>query len=46
MARLQTITPDTAPEKTRALLDQITTGWDLSPEMTSMMANSPAVLQG
>jgi AhpD family alkylhydroperoxidase len=46
MARLQTITPDIAPEKTRALLDQIATGWDLSPEMTGMMANSPAVLQG
>lgn len=46
MARLEAITPDIAPEKTKALLDQVATGWDLSPEMTSMMANSPAVLQG
>jgi alkylhydroperoxidase family enzyme len=46
MPRLEAITPDTAPEKTKALLDQMATGWDLSPEMTRMMANSPAVLQG
>lgn len=46
MARLPEIRWDTAPEKTKVLLDQVATGWDLTPAMTHMMANSSAVLQG
>ena len=46
MARLPEIPWDTAPEKTRELLDQVATGWDLTPAMTQTMALSPAVLQG
>jgi AhpD family alkylhydroperoxidase len=46
MARLRTINADTEPEKTKVLLDQAATAGDLCPEMTRLMANSPAVLQG
>jgi uncharacterized peroxidase-related enzyme len=46
MARLNTIDPGTATGKTKELLDAVQGALGLVPNMTRVMANSPAVLQG
>jgi AhpD family alkylhydroperoxidase len=46
MARLPTMASDTASQQTKRSLYEIATLWDVSPEMISLMAHAPAVLQG
>ena len=45
MARLTTIDPTTATGKTKELLDAVQSKLGLVPNMTKVMANSPAVLE-
>jgi uncharacterized peroxidase-related enzyme len=46
MSRLHTIDPATATGKTKDLLDAVKSKLGLIPNMTRVMANSPAVLEG
>jgi uncharacterized peroxidase-related enzyme len=46
MSRLQAIDPSTAQGKSKELLDAVKTKLGLVPNMTRVMANSPAVLEG
>ncbi len=46
MARLHTIEPSTAPTETKQLFNQVHAALGLVPNMTKVMANSPAVLKG
>ena len=46
MSRLQTINPDTAKGRTKELLDAVKEKMGRVPNITRLMANSPAALQG
>lgn len=46
MSRLNTIDPATAAGKAKDLLGAVNTKLGLIPNMTKVMANSPAVLEG
>jgi uncharacterized peroxidase-related enzyme len=46
MSRLQTIDPSAAQGKAKELLDAVKSKLGLVPNMTRVMANSPAVLEG
>jgi uncharacterized peroxidase-related enzyme len=46
MSRLNTVDPSTASGKAKELLDAVKTKLGLVPNMTKVMANSPAVLEG
>jgi uncharacterized peroxidase-related enzyme len=46
MSRLQTIEPSTATGKAKELLDGVNAKLGFVPNMTKLMANSPAALQG
>lgn len=46
MSRLKAIQPETAAGKTRELLDAVQAKLKITPNMTRVMANSPAVLEG
>jgi len=46
MSRLPTVSPETATGKTKELLDTVRHKLGLVPNMTKLMANSPAVLDG
>jgi uncharacterized peroxidase-related enzyme len=46
MSRIQTIAPETASGKAKELLDAVKTKLGLVPNLTKVMANSPAVLDG
>jgi uncharacterized peroxidase-related enzyme len=46
MSRLKQITPETASDRSRTLLDAVKSKLGLVPNMTRAMANSPAVLDG
>lgn len=46
MSRLQAIQPESAKGKAKELLDAVQAKLKITPNMTKVMANSPAVLQG
>ena len=46
MSRLNTVDPSTATGKPKTLLDAVKSALGLVPNMTRVMANSPAVLEG
>jgi len=46
MARLNTVDPSTATGKSKTLLDAVKSALGLVPNMTKVMANSSAVLEG
>ncbi|MBB6146050.1 putative peroxidase-related enzyme [Silvibacterium bohemicum] len=46
MSRLSAIQPDQATGKAKELLDAVHSAMKMTPNMTRVMANSPAVLQG
>ncbi len=46
MSRLKAVQPENATGKTKELLDAVQAKLKITPNMTRVMANSPAVLQG
>lgn len=46
MSRLNTVDPSTATGKSKTLLDAVKSALGLVPNMTKVMVNSPAVLEG